>query len=493
MKPLSLLAVAAGTLVLLGPSACGCERPPPRPDAGSDDGGGVDDAGPDDAGLPDAGSPDAGLDAGAMDFCSRQAERRCARELACGTMEPGRGAFCFERLRVACEAELGRVRAGAASFDVDAGADCLTSIPTLRCIEGPLELPFSCAPGALLRPASRAGGPCADSLDCVEGFCSGASLQCRACVGWISDGGACSLPNRRCDPTLGFCLEPDDGGTAACAPLRPVGAPCAVHAECTGQRCNFNSLLPDAGPDVCGTQPPGSPCADPADCAVGAWCEGFFFDGTTTRPGVCLLRAPVGEACRDGQEEDGCVAGATCLGGVCVPEPRGSLAVGAECDGLRQCDESLYCRELSALQPDGGPGLRKGTCTPRLGAGAGCGFTTYVDTDCGPGLTCGAGDTCVARGPIGGTCAAGYECQAFLACPAATSRCEVYQSAGAACGPRSRCVDGVIDAPCVAASCRSLLGAGASCSVVSQPAPCASGRCASTDGGPTECLAACLP
>ena len=482
---LTWLAVVVGAVL----PACNC-APPVTPDGGMD-------AGEPDAGEPDAGEPDGGLPDGGFTetgYCNALAQARCDRELDCEYLDLEQYPTCLQRLAADCRADFFRVDAGMAAFDLAAAPACVASVRGLRCPEGPLTSPSACAFHTVFTPAAPNGNPCVDSLDCTSGFCFGLSTECRTCRAFTATSQPCSTTDKRCDPASHFC--PSAGAPRTCTALLSDGAPCGASSECASAWCNWSSHVPDAGPDRCGRQPLGAPCGDPDDCVPGAFCQGYWFDGTSITPGTCVTRIAAGQPCANHLDDDGCAPPTLCLGGTCRAVAPYSLDAGAECESLSQCAEDSFCKGLEALQPDGGRSLREGTCTPRLGVNAGCDYGTYVDTDCAAGTTCGAADTCVPRGSADAGCAARYECRDFLHCPATTGRCAPFAATGQPCDVgRSVCASGWCGAlaPDAGATCNDPLLEGASCDPMAQGA-CASSRCFAADAGPSPaCQAACYP
>jgi len=368
-------------------------------------------------------------------------------------------------------------------------------VPTVRCILGPLATPAACDPGALVTPAATLGAKCADSADCTAGFCFGRTRECSTCRAYGAPGQPCTLVDQLCDPATAWCAEPLDGGARTCAAKLTDGTACGGNGQCATGWCNWLSNAPDAGTDTCGHLPVGAPCGDAEGCVADAYCAGYWFDGTTTTPGVCTVRIAVGQPCANHPEDDGCAAGATCLEGVCTAQPDYDLDAGAECEDLGDCAEPFFCKGYDDLQPDGGPSLRSGVCTPRLAPGAPCDFTTYVDTDCEQSATCGNNYDCVARGDAGSQCEASWECLDFLACPL-SGRCEPFRTVGASCSTGARCADGARDGLCErdggVGTCVAKYGDGVACSPLALN-QCASDRCFAEDGGAPVCQAACLP
>ncbi len=444
-----------------------------------------------------AGGGDAGQALTAAEFCVALATARCARDSACGFLDAPQAATCRAWLEAECLRQVSRADAGLGVFDELAARGCLAAVPAARCIEGPLTVPSPCDFHAVYRPAGLPGTNCLDSQDCVGGFCFGGLRECNSCRSWVAVDQPCSLNDRQCNPAAAYCATPGDGGAPVCRPRLADGTPCAADRECASSYCNWLGSVSDAGPDTCGHLPIGAPCGGPSDCMGEAYCQGYYFDGTTVTPGSCRARLAVGVACANHPEDDGCVPPSTCLEGRCTLVAPYSLDAGAECEGLSHCAETYFCRGFEELQADGGASMRSGVCAARLGAGVGCSYTTYVDSDCAADLTCGNGGECVARSPSGGACAAGYECRDFLTCGAGTGQCRPLPGTGDPCDPSMQCAAGLTRGRCVydagSFTCEPPLQVGAACSAL-QPADCASGRCFATDGGATPiCQASCLP
>lgn len=491
-----LMALVGGCDCNVNPGPDGGEVDAGEVDAGEIDAGGVD-AGEVDAGEVDAGESDAGVTDGGLQpdqYCAALAQARCSRELRCGFLGAPEFTTCVQRLALECVNDFRRVDAGAARFAPSSAEGCLASIPPLRCAEGPFTTPSSCAYHRVFDPAAQLGTRCVDDGDCVAGFCFGASFECRTCRAFAALGQPCSSIDKRCDPSVQFC--PQAALPRACATLLADGTACGSSSECETRWCNWNSQVPDAGPDQCGRRPLGASCGDPGDCTGDAWCQGYAFDGVLVTAGSCAPRLAQGQPCANTPDDDGCVEPASCLEGRCAVALPYSLDGGAECEHLSECQEPFYCRDLEAPQPDGGRSLRAGVCTPRLLAGAPCSYSTYVDTDCAPGTTCGANGTCVPRSPGDAGCLARYECQDFLSCPASIQRCTPFLSAGQPCEETgSVCLDSWCGAASADAgmSCLASLQDGETCSALA-PAQCASARCFSADAGiPPECQPACFP
>lgn len=466
---------------------CGVDS---QTDAGAIDPGTLD-AGTLDAGPPDSGLPDSGQDAGPDEYCPLLARARCDRELTCGFLGPSEQPTCLTRLTLECGDDFRRANGSAARFIARAATQCAASISTLRCAEGPLSLPLECGFHAVFEPGGQAGAHCVDSQDCVAGACAGTSLECRTCRPFAPLGQPCGT-DRRCDPTVQFCAL---GSPRLCATLLRDGAPCGSSGECQGGWCNWSSQVPDAGPDRCGHQPLGAGCGDPADCEAGAWCRGYFSDGVSLTAGLCAPRIDLGQPCANSPDDDGCVGPASCLEGRCAVAAPYSLDAGAECERLDQCQEAYFCRGLETPQADGGRSLRSGVCSPRLPPDAPCNFSTYVDTDCSAGTTCGKNGTCVVRAPADAGCQARFECQDFLACTPSTQRCTSFSLTGQPCeSPGSVCLDSFCGetTPGAGFTCQTLFNDGAACSML-LPEQCASRRCLARAGGDATCQPSCLP
>ena len=181
------------------------------------------------------------------------------------------------------------------------------------------------------------------------------------------------------------------------------------------------------GPPVCQTVFKGK-ATDGAACGFNVECASNFCFSKPNCPGACKKRVALAGSCG---EDDKCVAGAICFGGLCVADvPKD---VGAACDPVK-CKPGLYCISKEKCAPlnkadaacdivgscaagmqciDSGNG---GTCQPMPKKGEACTPDPFADasTQCAAGLVCvndgGETGSCEPKVPIGGACVNSTQC-----------------------------------------------------------------------------------
>ena len=257
------------------------------------------------------------------------------------------------------------------SYDAQAAAACLAA-PWTFCLplsQSALEPP-ACA--SVFVPLIPDGGACSFDLACIGGTCATQGESCAGtCVpqtppppyqpgsgDYCVNGAGCGDAGLVCD---GVYCRLDAGVGASC---QPGGAffQCGPGLYCAGDAGSCQPQLPQ-----------GASCLyDPAVenaflgvdltglCQSGLVCQGeaLLTDGGL-RPGMCQPPATLGQACTDLQPDElehrsGCMAGAVCSCGVCVPPPvSGSCADGTvPClPGVSACDylHSGSCLPLSSF------------------------------------------------------------------------------------------------------------------------------------------------
>lgn len=430
-----------------------------------------------------------------------------------------------------CEACRKRPGEGEACTSADAGCApglvCQARLTVKTCVP-PLEdgaacsAPFQCASGSCdpvsfkCAPRKAVGEACQRAEECASGRCDLGTT--RTCAQGCRSSAAC--------PAGQWC----EVSTSACRPLGQDGAQCAAHAQCESGLCGA------AG--ACAAAPPtGAACARHEDCAVGAWCSPRGCEtqrgagaecessaacapphscrqGTCQRADFACRPAPLGESCRglgvcDGSAYcDGasltclpkkvagagcagaleCVAGSTCVGGVCGAP----LGAGAACAAMEECAQDLRC------EPDPAAGTPRCVAAPTglpCGAAAPCpashfcastgrcepwrelGQRCAVSAPCGPELYCEAGTVCRTRRDAGESCGPFVGCMTGLRCEDGGT-CAKAGAVGALCSatdPALACAPGLYcDSSTTPPACAGQLGVGQACT---QNAQCPSGAC----------------
>jgi ribosome-associated heat shock protein Hsp15 len=96
------------------------------------------------------------------------------------------------------------------------------------------EITDRCELGELLQPKSGLGQPCAETSDCISGFCPGLlATSCHRCTPFAARKEACNPGFVECDPKSATCAEAPGTGRI-CVPLAAV--PAARRAK-TGAAC----------------------------------------------------------------------------------------------------------------------------------------------------------------------------------------------------------------------------------------------------------------
>ena len=297
---------------------------------------------------PDAAMPALpGLPAGAD--CSADAaclSRRChASARVCVSTE---GEAC--RIDVGCVSGDERVVCATDSASVDTGT-CTANAGTAyaSCTRDEDCVDATCSIAAGRCGNGRAGEPCDDALDCVEGLCLEGACQ---------EGAHASL-----------CLEDADCDSASCRAGTCVdgrdGDACRDDADCPSSYCNLVALR-------CA-----EPCEVPAACGAARVC---------TREGLCSLR---GERSAGAE----CTDDAACASGSCFPygglaAPRACAPAGGDdtrCELATDCAAGYECVDMHCALPNGAP------CGHRFSDGRRVLSACVTGTSCSPrdgGLRC---------------------------------------------------------------------------------------------------------
>lgn len=184
-----------------------------------------------------------------------------------------------------------------------------------------------------------------------------------------------------------------------------------------------------------GTVEGGGSCFENDDCV-----SGFSCDTSSSCPGTCIPRVPIGLSPGPGQE---CVTTAYRLGGVCTQ----LLGLNESCAGGLTCAEPNVCSSQNVCAPP----PRSRDLNESCSAGE----------PCGTGLQC-ANDVCVALVAENGTCSATLRCRDGLRC-SSTNVCVVvhYGAAGATCADEGdACKPGFF---CEGGTCSALRSIGGAC------------------------------
>lgn len=282
-------------------------------------------------------------------YCDARAAAVCAWEQRCGRSSqsacPAVLADCAAQLRPL-------LRAGALSFDADAGAACAAAFAAEPCdFATPVDTPARCA--EVFVGTGQEGdscGTCAAGLGCVY-----TSTSCGRCV--VRDPPP-ALPG------LGeMCISPAVDG-AGCA----RGLACALTSGSRG---------------VCEPFARAGEACQGRSCAMGLVCRAA--DGGSS----CQPRSELGEGCA--QRLD-CKAGLRCVSGTCAA----LLAQGDSCATWEDCASSRCVG---------------GTCASSfVGLGDSC-----TDALCRPELACSADRVCVIPLPPLASCG-DQICEAGLSC-----------------------------------------------------------------------------
>lgn len=280
---------------------------------------------------------------------------------------PVEGEAC--RIDVGCVSEGERVVCATDSASTDTGT-CTRNAGTAyaSCTRDEDCLDETCSIAAGRCGNGRAGEPCDDAIDCIEGLCLGGSCQegaygalCRADAD--CDSGRCRE---------GTCVEGRDGDA------------CAADADCPSTFCNLAALRCAAACEVPSACSEGRVCTPDGRCVLGGGgaADTECTDDTACASGSCFpyggLAAP--HACAPvGGDDTVCAAAMDCASGYECSEMRCALPLGAPC-GHRFSDGT---RVLSAC-------VAGSSCSPRGSERFRClGTDTFCveDADC-PGSTC---------------------------------------------------------------------------------------------------------
>ncbi|MGM0578259.1 MAG: hypothetical protein ACQEXJ_21225 [Myxococcota bacterium] len=317
------------------------------------------------------------------------------------------------------------------------------------------------------------GDACNGVVKCVGGECKAGLSDIPVCHEMV-DPGPCELPT--CDPETGDCgVVPAPDGTGC-----DDGDPCTVGDTCQGGTCTGGP------PRTCD----GGPCADAACDAETGVCE--------------ATAAEDGTSC----EGEGCLAGATCRDGACIPAADvcaceedadcGQFGDGDLCDGTLSCVLGRCVNDPSTLPecpPITDPQCQETACDPATGD---CTLEDLSDgTPCDDGDACTEDDACV-----GGVCeGTSTVCEATGPCTEAACDpvlgCRV-RDVGVACESGDLCAEasGCSGGECVAVAEKSCPGGGTCLDAACNPATggcefmAVTGDC--DDGDPCTAEDACL-
>lgn len=289
----------------------------------------------------------------------------------------------------ACGTEEGCI-AGACVSLPSAGEVCTVD---RRCRQGATcDLTGRCA------PLGARGDRCALPDSCRLGlFCS---FRTWTCEGRVAAGEACELAPKSCADGFGCART---GTSTLCLPMVETGAACAgavcppmdfcggspaicVPLGADGESCQAVPCRPELRCARGQCHPPrdlGERCDTSEECAPDPW---------SGRPVECL-----GSTCRLPHVGESCAGGGVCSDGRCV----GALCaapgtIGASCDIIRssidptpghECIRGAYC-------------ATDGRCRALPGEGEACHLL-----QCGPGLSCVAGEERCVTGPVIGNVA----------------------------------------------------------------------------------------
>jgi hypothetical protein len=283
---------------------------------------------------------------------------------------------------------------------------------------------YFCNAQGACAPRRATGTTCAESRECLTGFCADGYCCDSACSG------ACDV-----------CNAQGDEGTCRLAAAGSDGKPSCSPFVCTGQSAQC--------PPTCTTD---------FDCSMGRFCAA----------GGCQLQKLNGQVCAQGRE---CGSG-FCTDGVCCDQQ-----CGGQCDSCNQTGSVGQCT-LSPLSATGNPSCSPYSCN---GLTANCGLAC---TTVGPGAPCSAsewcdGVACARKGALGTVCTQNYQClssscvDGYCCDNACSGACDTCSQRGfeGTCKPNPA---GTVVAVCGAYVCDGLSGAcPAACNGDQQ---CAAGR-----------------
>lgn len=239
-------------------------------------------------------------------------------------------------------------------------------------------------------------------------------------VGSRTDGAACSF-DAQC--VGGRCVNAgrhDCSGT--CATRAPEGGSCdGMENSCVaGLRC----LTSDGTTGVCTA---GTPAKEGEPCGLFGCAEKLVCVNESATSSVCRARAPIGDACYQGQCEPNahCDSTAAYTQGTCVAY----LPVGSPCSRSASVPPVDFC-ESGTVCTYGAPGTTGSLkqCNPLSGLGGSCGEAAGCN---GADLGCSADHQCVLLGVAGAACARASDCVWPLKCTGGT--CAGLGTLGQAC------------------------------------------------------------
>lgn len=272
--------------------------------------------------------------------CTRFAQAKCARTLAC---DPTYDSYAV-RPRVTCEAEeVSRcleTMAPGAGQTIEGLDTCTAALPTAACGRlSVVDLPAACAP---VRGRFANDSSCHFDAQCASGVCLTDFDACGVCVEAKGEGTPCD-PSKSvcgegliCDLVLGKCVriirvgEPcEQKDILRCESKRCVDGTCReplLTGEACDEKKNLCTIFHDCQKGVCqpltidnATQEIGQSCgADAAGamCRIGAHC--VVPDETSPANGRCAPQGLEGEPCvYQGLYENPCIQDHVCVSGVC--------------------------------------------------------------------------------------------------------------------------------------------------------------------------------
>jgi hypothetical protein len=139
------------------------------------------------------------------------------------------------------------IDSGYVVFDANRAANCLDSLEALTCAQYSVLVDLiagSC--NSPLVPQQDTGEPCRSDLDCLSGYCEGASLTTDGVCGAAAPGNG-----EQCDLT---CAEGYFCEFHTCAPILADGETCGTSDECQSMAC----FTPEGE----------------TDAVCGVWCDG---------------------------------------------------------------------------------------------------------------------------------------------------------------------------------------------------------------------------
>jgi hypothetical protein len=241
------------------------------------------------------------------------------------------------------------IAAGRVVYDPAQAAACQAAIGALTCQSiAAGSVPTACS--AAIHGALPAGGLCYTDLSCQAGTCSATPSTCPGgCVAFAQLGQSCATLS--CDPSLvcsgGTCVTPSAaGGACPCQDAlwcdTTGGAPGTCRAPQTSGTCNSSIS---------------------GQCALGYTCVGS--------PTTCQSLVGLNGDCTASPEL--CGIGYNCVANRCVSYPK----LGESCGASAPLCIGSYCNVLAASP----------VCVAYKQLGEPC----PVGFECGPGLTCTAG------------------------------------------------------------------------------------------------------